>query len=207
MIPHRNIRTFVYSRYRPGARTIVRHEVGSLVLIEFALLTFKPKLIVELGTGHFGLTAIFHETNLDIEIHSFDSTDYVGRADLAGKRGLTNEEITIFKNKVFEDGRVKFYVEDILTENQKVVDLLKRPEKKLLYCDNGDKVKELSLYSKYLNKWDILGVHDWGFEGVDPKDPVVEKALDGFDYQHQVNDLFEERQCTSRFFVKECYIG
>jgi hypothetical protein len=181
--------------------------VGGLVLIEFTLLTFKPQLIVELGTGHFGLTAIFHETDLDIEIHSFDSVNYVDRADLAGKRGLTNEELAIFKNKVFEDGRVKFYVEDILKENQKVVDLLKRPEKKLLYCDNGNKVKELSMYTKYLSKWDILGVHDWGFEGVTLDDPKVKEALEGFEYQCHVNDLFEARQCSSRFFVKEPYIG
>lgn len=206
MTNHRNIRTFVYSRYRPGARTIARHEVSGLVLIEFALLSFKPKLIVELGTGHFGLTAIFHETNLDIEIHSFDSVNYIDRADLAG-RGLTDKELTIFKNKVFEDGKTKFYVEDILTENPKVVELLKRPEKKLLYCDNGDKVKELSLYTKYLSKWDILGIHDYGFEGVSLEDPVVKKVLEGFEYQHHINDLFEERQCSSRFFVKEPYIG
>jgi len=175
-------------------------------LIEFALLTFKPQLIVELGTGHFGMTAIFHETDLDIEIHSFDYSNYVDRADLAG-RGLTNEELAIFKNKVFEDGKTKFYVEDILKENQKVVDLLKRPEKKLLYCDNGGKVIELELYAKYLNKWDILGVHDWGFEGVNPEDPRVKKSLEGFEYQHHVNDLFEARLCSSRFFVKEPYIG
>jgi hypothetical protein len=204
MPAHRHLRTFIYSRYRPGARTIARHEVGGLVLIEFALLTFKPQLIVELGTGHFGMTAIFHETDLDIEIHSFDFANYVDRADLAG-RGLTNEELAIFKNKVFENGKTKFYVEDILKENQKVVDLLKRPEKKLLYCDNGGKVIELELYTKYLNKGDILGVHDWGFEGVNPDDPIVKKALEGFEYQHQVNDLFEARQCSSRFFVKEPY--
>jgi hypothetical protein len=206
MTVHRNVRTFVYSRYRPGARTIARHEVGGLVLIEFTLLTFKPKLIVELGTGHFGMTAIFHETDLDIEIHSFDFANYVDRADLAG-RGLTNEELAIFKNKVFEDGKTKFYVEDILKENQKIVDLLKRPEKKLLYCDNGGKAIELALYTKYLNKWDILGVHDWGFEGISYEVPQVKEALEGFEYQHHVNDLFEARQCSSRFFVKEPYIG
>jgi len=34
----------------------------------------------------------------------------------------------------------------------------------LLYCDNGDKPKEVAIFSPYLTNGDYLAVHDWGKE-------------------------------------------
>jgi hypothetical protein len=60
---------------------------------------------------------------------------------------------------------VKFHCEDILSgESKQAVRYLWGNYKKLLYCDNGNKVKEVLIYGKYLSRGDMLGVHDWGTE-------------------------------------------
>jgi hypothetical protein len=78
---------------------------------------------------------------------------------------------------------------------------LKRPEKKLLYCDNGNKIKEINMYAQYLNPNDLLGVHDWGtevfIEGI--QETVTKENL-----QHtKFSQMLEERKCSTRLFVKE----
>ena len=45
-----------------------------------------------------------------------------------------------------------------------VLDLLARPGVTVLYCDNGDKQREVELYAKHLRVGSILGVHDYNSE-------------------------------------------
>jgi len=39
-----------------------------------------------------------------------------------------------------------------------------RPERKLLFCDNGDKKREINLFGPLLKPGDVLAAHDFGTE-------------------------------------------
>lgn len=194
----RSIRNFFYSRYRQGAKTVLSHEVDSYPIMEFVVLTVQPKLIIELGTFYCGLTALFHETDKSVEIHTFDYKNMMKHPERA-KKSITKDELAEFRRKVFGEN-VKFYIENILTKpSQTLIDLLKRPERKLLYCDNGNKVKEVGIYAQYLNPGDYLGVHDWGFE-IDYSWEGIRESLAPFTDWAKINKLFEQRNCSTRFF-------
>lgn len=198
----RSIRNFFYSRYRQGARTVISHEVDSFPIIEHLIMTVQPKLIIELGTFYWGTTALFHEVDKTIEIHTFDRFNFMKDASQTKKR-ITNKELAEFRRKVFGEN-VVFHRENILedeTPSPMLITLLKRPELKLLYCDNGNKVKEVTTYARYLSSKDLLGVHDWGFE-IDYSREGVTEALKPFQDLVKINRLLEQRNCSSRFFVR-----
>jgi hypothetical protein len=194
------LRNYFYSRYHEGLKTIIVHEIPALSIIEYFLLHEKPKLIIELGTFYCGVTALFHETDKSIEIHTFDYKDFMKDLRKA-HRTITLEELAEFKKTVFSEN-VHFHMGNILEKpNQELIDLLSRPEKKLLYCDNGNKIKEINMYAQYLNPNDLLGVHDWGtevfIEGI--QETVTKENL-----QHtKFSQMLEERKCSTRLFVKE----
>jgi hypothetical protein len=202
----RRIRNFYYSRYRQGAKTVISHEVESFPVIEHLLLAVQPKLIIELGTFYCGLTALLHETDRTTEIHTFDFRNMMKHPELA-KKSITKDELAEFKRKVFGD-RVHFHIGDIISRpNQTLIDLLNRPEKKLLYCDNGNKIKEVNTYASYLREDDLIGVHDWGFE-IGYENEGIRNTLKPFSDLAKINKLLEQRACSSRFFVRrfECAV-
>jgi len=63
---------------------------------------------------------------------------------------------------------------DVLTFQQEIADILQHPGTSLLFCDNGDKPKEVELYSPYLKINDYLVVHDWGTEIFDVPQEFVQ---------------------------------
>lgn len=154
------------------------------VLVEI-FKDFNPDMIIELGTHMGGATLVFHEAMLDIEIHTFDKVELI--------------DLELFdRNKVF------FHKEDLLSEeNETLVNLLKenKDKKKILYCDNGNKEKELELYGPYLYSGDLIGCHDWKVGGVNPDVvfPIMER--NGFVYS-EYNELFREKKLYSRFWFK-----
>ena len=95
--------------------------------------------------------------------------------------------------------RLSLHIANVLSKESKfIVDLLKRPVKKLLYCDNGNKIKEVHLYSKYLISGDMLGVHDWHKE-IDYED--IKDCLVGF--KPVEHEIFEEKGFSTRLWIKE----
>lgn len=53
---------------------------------------------------------------------------------------------------------------DIFSIAGQIGSLIEREGITVLYCDNGDKPKEIAVFSKYLKKGDFLVVHDYGTE-------------------------------------------
>jgi cephalosporin hydroxylase len=193
------LRNYFYSRYHEGFKTIIVHEIAALSIIEYFLLHEKPKLIIELGTFYCGVTALFHETDKSIEIHTFDYKDFMKDLRKAHKV-ITVAELAEFKTKVFSEN-VHFHHENILTApNQNLIDLLKRPEKKFLYCDNGNKIQEINTYAPYLNPGDFLGCHDWGTEVFIEG---IQETVDKENLHHtKFSQMLEERKCSTRLFIK-----
>ena len=67
--------------------------------------------------------------------------------------------------------------------------------KKLLYCDNGNKVLEVNRYGACLNNGDMLGVHDWGSEiKLSDIEEVVRK------FTPIKHELYEKNEWSTRFW-------
>lgn len=133
------------------------HECETFPIISELLDEYNIDLFIELGTARGGTTLRFHDMKQTMQVHTFDISNC----------GECQQLIEYLSNY---DHRITFHKEDILTsESETLLNLLSSPVKKMLYCDNGNKPKEIRMYSKYLSSGDLLGVHDWGKE-IHPKD-------------------------------------
>ena len=120
------------------------HEDGCYPHLAKVLIDFNPQLVVELGTSWGGLTKLFEDYTTAV-IYSFDRPNAPRQP-----------------NRVNHDGaRVSFISLDIFKEPECVVRLCRDKHRKLLYCDNGNKILEVNAFAKCLNKGDMLAVHDW----------------------------------------------
>lgn len=136
------------SKFKNGSIMCV-HEEDSIETTQKIVEVFSPDLIIELGTSWGGFTLVLHEACPSAELHSFDRPDpprAVDRRDLFGKN-------------------VHFHNNDILLDNFAfLINLCGDDRRKLLYCDNGNKIVEALRYGGCLNNGDMIGVHDWGSE-------------------------------------------
>jgi len=164
--------------------TEVIHEEGAIGTICKVFRAFHPDIIIELGTGLGTFTWMLAEEFKNIDIYTFEKNK--PEYQLAIKR--TN----------YPDN-VHFCTGDLLTKPlNMLVAVLGLNGTKVLYCDNGDKTREVELYSKHLKAGDMLGIHDYLTEVV-PKN--IEKYLKAF---YPVNHkLFEQRGLSTRLWLKE----
>lgn len=158
------------------------HEAEGISLIKDVISAFDPEVVVELGTKNGGFTEILQScTREDTCIYTFDNIKY--------RHSLT-----------FRDN-VCFIVCDILSKPvDGIIKLLSSRNKTLMYCDNGDKTREFELYTKYLKKGDLLGVHDWNTE-IFPD--VVKPYLSGFTSVRRLE--FKELGLKTRFWKRGNY--
>ena len=106
------------------------------------LLNAHPELrsIVELGTGEAGFSRYLHLQ--------------------AKARGL---EFATFDRVRMDNHRQSGFQEvDVFAEPERVAACLISPT--VLFCDNGDKPREVALYAPLLQPGDLLVVHDFGTE-------------------------------------------
>ena len=105
------------------------------------LLNAHPELrgLVEVGTGEAGFSDYLYIQcqARGIEFATFDRVDMGHR-------------------------HPRFYQVDVLEHPELVAGHLARPG--LLFCDNGDKPREVALFAPYLHQGDLLVVHDWNTE-------------------------------------------
>lgn len=120
------------------------HEDGCYPTLTKMVLGFNPESVIELGTSWGGLTKFFEDNTTGV-IHSFDKPN-PGRVP---------------NHLLFDGTRVTFVRANVLTYCDLLVRLCRGRKKKLLYCDNGNKVREVNMYAPLLRKGDMLGVHDW----------------------------------------------
>ena len=121
----------------------------------------NPKIFVELGTLHGGLTLAVHEEFSELEIYSFDRRNY-GNNEIRNR--IFGNNVHFFYGDILrlpQGEKKQPYFENNLDRSEKVIEVLNNLEKILLYCDNGKKIREINLFSKYLKVGDVLGCHDW----------------------------------------------
>jgi hypothetical protein len=183
-------------------KALISHEEESFDIIQDVVSRSKHnfKFIVELGTFYYGLTLLLHEAAPKLPLFTFDLMD--PRTSLSrAKRRLTREDLDYIYNWGFGK-RVNFVRGDVVDrKNIMLVSLLERPERKLFYCDNGNKNREVCYYGKLLAPEDVMGVHDWRTE-VDPEVEGVKEVLEMF-REHPVNEDLRNKNCLTRFFIKE----
>lgn len=128
----------------------ISHDAEDVGLIQRTVEEFKPDFSVELGTLRGGLTLAIHDAYRPAPIATFDNQRVyaVEMATLIALRFVVFSCVDILSR---EHPEVLRYVGNSL-------------KKKFLYCDNGNKVKELWMYGRHLSSGDMLGVHDWGTE-------------------------------------------
>lgn len=112
------------------------------------------KMVIELGTlwGGFSLFLLCQCINRGI---SFYTADHKRPSAIETPLG-----------KILELDQ-HFVLTDLLHgESPWLLDTLTTPQKHplLLYCDNGLKPLEFTMYAPYLQHNDIVGLHDWGTE-------------------------------------------
>ena len=159
------------------------HEEPGIPTVQRIVRDFQPKLIIELGTSWGGFTLVLHESSPKAELHSYDKP---------------NPRRTVERSDLFTD-QVHFHNEDLLEKPLiTLVKLCRDPRKKLLYCDNGNKIKEVQYYAKHLRSGDMLGVHDWDREIAydDIKDILT-------DFEPIEHDTFKSNNWSSRFWRRE----
>lgn len=174
------LRAEYHSLLRKG-KVVVVHEALAIPHIHRIVKNFNPELIIELGTSWGGVTLILHECNPDAELHSYDI------------------ECPRKPNKSLFNKNVHFHFKDILSEQlEELIMLCWAKERKLLYCDNGNKIKEIQMYAPFLNSGDLLGVHDWN------KEIKYEDVVDVLkDFESVEHEVFEKNKWSTRFFLKK----
>lgn len=106
------------------------------------LLNAHPELqsIVELGTGEAGFSAYLHlqAKAKGLRFHTFD--------------------------RVRMDGHKQpgFHKLDVFADPAKIMAYHRSPG--VVFCDNGDKPREVATYAPLLKPGDLIVVHDWGTE-------------------------------------------
>lgn len=174
------------------------HEDGCYPFIGKLVQDFDPELVLELGFSWGGMTKVF-EDYTKAEIHAYNKK--CGRSP---------------NKNIFNKKRVTFHWCDLL-ENpyEPLVELCKDPRKKLLYCDNGNKIKEVYMYGQHLNVGDMIGAHDYPKEIYHDWDLLIGKTKLRDTRQDVANmnkvlanfepvehDLYLKKGFSDRFWVK-----
>jgi hypothetical protein len=112
-----------------------------------AILQYKPKLVIEIGTSKGGLSAILSECVAHVggEFHTFDvhgGGDY-NQYPLTGNATFHEGDCFDIKHSDFIDNK------------------LHAPGLAFLLCDGGNKVKEFNIFKGSLKRGDVIGAHDW----------------------------------------------
>jgi len=195
------MRNWYYSKYHVGVKALISHEEESFELIQSAISLQKPHLIVEFGSAYYGLTLLMHEVDPSTPLITFDRIDPT--ESIRRTKGFikSTDEIKELRRVGF-NSNVRFYVESILGEepNKVVVEFLSTPCTKFVYMDNGNKVREVNTYAKYLREGDVLGVHDWGPEINYEREGIKESLIEF--KPHPLNLFFEDRNLVTRMFVR-----
>lgn len=154
--------------------------------VENFLVETWPKTVVELGTGTGAFSVYlatycafhgyaFHTLDTHQIRHSPFQTENTTCTDIV--RRLGGHTLSL---DVFAEGTIAWAGEVVAQHKPAFV-----------YCDDGDKPREVAAYAPLLAPGDFLGVHDFGHEILGS-----DLELDGFEFWKP--ELFEECGSTNR---------
>jgi hypothetical protein len=116
--------------------------LDSLDVLCASLASDTPSIIVEIGTFHGAFTQVLkdHDICATAKLHTFDIVD--------------------FKKPQISD--VTYHVGDVFHDQLGVIkQLVSTPGRCLVFCDGGNKEREISTFCSLLKKGDIILCHDY----------------------------------------------
>ena len=102
------------------------------------------KRIIEIGTEHGGLSTYFYLY-----------------CKVKGAEFITVDNVNHSKPAIIKES---FYLVDAYSPEgiSFISKAIQEPGITIVYCDGGDKARELKIYTPYLKIYDYIAVHDWG---------------------------------------------
>lgn len=143
--------------------TEVSQNQLAIPMWESVLRNIEFSRIIELGTwrGDFSVYFLMFCIQREAEFYTYDIV----------RRRRTRVKQLLEFDKCHR-------VRDIFKHKQEIIELIQRPGRTILFCDNGDKQREVDTFAPHLKSRDIIAVHDWMTE-VFP-DSTTEKLIDLF---------------------------
>jgi hypothetical protein len=149
----------IWLHKRKGVNIPVMHSQQEFELVAGFVKDTRIDVIINIGSWYAGLESAWNELT-DAEIYGFDR-EQSGRKIV---RNLMTEKVAMIEH-------------DVLKRPSKLIERIMDTEDTVfLYCDGGNKIKEIEFYSPMLGKGDYLGTHDWGVN----KDKYFKGKLEDF---------------------------
>lgn len=144
-----------HAKRKEGQKFIIKHKKnykgiptmqadGYTKAFEKFLADEKFNRIIELGTRSGGLTLFLSDIS-GVVVYSFEKFDNF----------ITKDTI-----KQLENNNAKLYFQDVF-KSIDIPKIINNEGRVLLLCDNGDKIKEASLFTPYLKTDDVIMAHDY----------------------------------------------
>lgn len=171
--------------YNPRSGTFMGYPIqqcwADLAIWERFFNQYKVASMVELGTGHCGMSLFFLLQCTQREIN-YTTVDIYENSKLAWTLA---ERLHL---------REHFSKTDVFAEEGRICRMLHEATKPLLlYCDNGDKPREVKTFVPELAPGDYVAVHDWGSE-------IKASDMDGLFLEPVMRDECEKWESITRFW-------
>ena len=126
----------------------VWHSYVEMIFLDQILTRYHFYAVIEFGAGNGGITTLFAIHCLRMGA-SLDTFDLMGEPN----RGLYK--------KLRQLVPIRFHRKNVFNEETiNLVSALLRSGRSLIYCDNGDKPKEITTYAPLMKRGDIIMAHD-----------------------------------------------
>jgi len=196
------MRSLYRSKKVDGLVAEISHEEKAIPVMQKFLkeviVSSEIGLVVEIGTATGGWTLLAHEVEPNITILTFDIESI---ADSKKRQRVTPRQAIAVQRHLDKTDRVQRFIGNCFSGcNCQILNtVLKLSFAKLLYCDGGDKKREMLEFGPLLNSGDILGVHDWVTD-VSHSDKIQSFLLPFRPLP--INSEFVSAGGSSRFFMK-----
>lgn len=146
-----------------GAVFEMQHRYEDRALILEVLWQHRPELAVELGTAAGGFAALLAET-VGAWGGRAVTVDRTVDLALAARLGAAYPKTLTLVGLDLLQGDPLVTLATICAQGVLWETVPPRRARTLLYCDNGNKVEELTRYAPLLQPGDLLGCHDYATE-------------------------------------------
>ena len=144
--------------WRSYAGVVMERKWSDFFTMEVLLTHARPRTIVELGTGA-GAFAAYLATYAYIAGARFATFD-------THRKGAVTKRVNHRSLALVRLLGGRYYARDVFAPATRAMigRIVARPGVALVYCDNGDKAREVRTYVEYLKPGDFIGVHDYNSE-------------------------------------------
>lgn len=144
--------------WRGFAGIPIERKWSDIFTIDVFLTRERPDIIIELGTGSgaFSCYLATYAFLAGAEFHTFDTH----------LRGSPTKRINYRAQRLIARLGGKTHRRDVfsLATVTLISKITRQPRTAFVYCDNGDKIREVRTFAEHLKVGDFLGVHDFGSE-------------------------------------------